>query len=398
MYREAFAGLPRQVWWLAAAMLVNRAGTMVLPFLTLYLTREHGYGLGTAGVLLALYGLGSIIGISIGGRLTDRIGAKPVQVTSLVLTSISFLILGEVDGRVAIGTTIVLLSIVAEAFRPASSAAVAAATDEGNRTRAFGLQRLALNLGFTVGPIAGGLLAEIDYSLLFWVDGLTCLLAAFVVAFAVRGAPPPTREERDESARAGRSPWKDRVALVAFGLVFLQTLMFFQLQSTFMVFLREERGFTEGLVGRLLAINTVIIVLLEMILLRRVERWNALRVAGVASLFIGLGYGLLPYGVTVAYVAGTIVLWTIGEMLSAPMMTAFVANRSDATNRGRYMGAFGLCFSVGSMIAPILGTQTYDSFGPGAVWGACLVLGAVTWAGFTWLAASERGGTGPTLR
>ena len=83
-YRDAFSGIPRQVWVLASCLFVNRLGMMVLPFLELYLTDERRLGIEEAGRLVALYGVGSILGVTCGGWLTDRFGARRVQLASLV--------------------------------------------------------------------------------------------------------------------------------------------------------------------------------------------------------------------------------------------------------------------------------------------------------------------------
>lgn len=385
-YHDAFAGLPREVWWLAGVTLVNRAGTMVLPFLVLYLTRERGYGIGQAGGFLALYGCGSIVGTFLGGRLTDRVGARPVQLSSLALTGLTLFGLGQLRSTLAIGAAVVLLATWTESFRPANSTAVAAATTDAQRPRAYGLQRLAINLGFSLGPVVGGLLAEVNYGLLFWVDGVTCLAAALLLFRTVPYRAPPTSAERVAAARSGRSPWRDRVFVGFLVLTLLQGLVFFQLQGTFVYYLREARGFSEGVIGGLLAVNTVIIVLLEMVLIRRVERYSALRVIAVASVLLGLGYGLLPHGASQAFVIGTIAVWTVGEMLGAPMSMVFVAARSEQANRGRYMGAFAMCFAVSQLVAPILGTRTYAALGGDAVWHGCLALGLVSGLGMFLLA------------
>jgi len=392
LYRDAFAGLSAEVWWLSAAIFVNRSGTMVLPFLSLYLARERGVDVAAIGAYLAAYGGGAIAGIALGGRLTDRVGPKAVMFTSLAATGVMLFLIGTLVEPLAIGAALVVLAIVGEAYRPAGSAAIAAAAPAGGRARAFGMYRLALNLGMTIGPVAGGFLAEVDYAWLFRIDGATCLAAAVLLAVFVRASAPPTHAERTEAARAGRSPWRDRVFLASLGLQFLQALVFFQLQGTFMLYLNEVRGFGESLVGRLLAINTVVIVLFEMILVHRLERVSALRVVAVSGLFLGMGFGLLPYGAGVAWVGFTIALWTIGEMLAAPMMSAFVADRSEVSNRGRYMGLYAMTFSIASLVAPLVGTRVYASFGPDVLWSASLAAGVLSCAGFLALARRvERG-------
>lgn len=388
-YRSVFRGLSREVWVLALVSLVNRSGTMVLPFLALYLTTKRGYTPSEAGAFLAVYGVGAMAGITLGGRLTDRIGFRTVQLASLVSAAAMFFVLGSVRSATAIGASVGCLGLFAEAFRPANSVAVAAYADPVRRTRAYGLQRLAVNLGWTVGPAFGGFLALVDYRLLFWVDGATSLAAASLLALALP-APRRSSPAAEVGGTAGGSPWRDGAYVAGLCLLLVQVLVFFQLMSTFPLFLREERGFTEDMIGLTVATNTVVIVLFEMQLIRAVERFDALKVIGVAGLLTGLGFGLLPHTAAVVGVVGTVVVWTFGEMLSAPVATAWAANRAGEANRGRYMGAHALCFSIGSIAAPLLGTATYEHLGPDVLWHGCLVVGALDLAGFLWLAGYLR--------
>src|SRR5215218_5721541 len=178
--RSAYRGIPKPVWWLALVMLINRSGTMVIPFLTVYLT-SIGYSLNQAGLMMALFGCGSFLGGYIGGRLTDKFGFFHVQALSLLCNGALFILLGYLQHLWAIGSCIFLLSSLGEAFRPANAAAIAAYSDETNRIRCYSLNRLAINLGWSIGPAVGGILASINYKLLFWADGCTCIVAGLLL-------------------------------------------------------------------------------------------------------------------------------------------------------------------------------------------------------------------------
>src|SRR5215212_3651629 len=182
LYRNAYSGLSRQMWWLALVTFINRSGTMVIPFLSVYLTSK-GYTLAQAGYVMAAFGGGAILGAYIGGIMTDRFGHFYVQVFSLLLNGILFIVLGQMRTFWQITICIFILSTLGEAFRPANSAAIAAYSNESNRTRCYALNRLAINLGWAFGPAIGGLLASINDSLLFWADGLTCIIAAVLLYF-----------------------------------------------------------------------------------------------------------------------------------------------------------------------------------------------------------------------
>ena len=387
-YRSAFRGLPREVWCLAAVGVVNRMGAMVFPFLALYLTSQRDYSVAEAGVLLSTWAAGGMAGITLGGRLTDAIGPRPVMLASLTSNGLLLFLLGTVETRLGFACTAASVGLVAEAFRPATSAAIAAFSDEEQRVRAFALHRLAINVGWSIGPALGGVLAHVGYGWLFLVDGVTCVGAAATLQLLLPGGAWRGEAEERESAPEGpvASPWRDHTYLVVLALLLLQALAFFQIWSGMPLYLREQRGFDERLIGVLMAVNTVVIVVFEMVLVRAVERREPLRTMGVAGLLVAVGFGLLPWATTPLAVVGTILVWTLGEMLVAPVSVAWVSKRATAANRGRYMAGFGLTYSLGAILGPSLGAWTYEHVGPDALWYGCLALGVADLVGF-WVLA-----------
>lgn len=390
LYRDAFRGLPREVWLLSICLFLNRCGTMVMSFLILYLVEEHGYTKPEAGVVLSLFGAGGMAGILLGGNLVDRIGFRPVQLGSLALSGVGFLCFPLLDTRLGIGVGAVVLGLVGEAFRPANGAAVSAYTTSDIRARAFGLNRLALNLGFAVGPAVGGILAEIDFDLLFQVDGLTCLGAGLGLALLLPTRPPAVPEE--EVGRPTRSPWRDGLFLWVLLMLVLQGIVFFQVMGTYPLQLTEGMGLTKATLGRILALNAVVIVAVEMPLVKSLEARNPMRIMAWSGLLVGLGFGLLPLFDSLAWVLVLVVVWTVGEMLVAPMSITWVANRATGPNRGAYLGAYGMSFSLCAAVAPLLGTATLDRYGSDVLWGSCVVLGVLVWAGLSAVARSGRAG------
>ncbi len=163
LYRNAYSGLSKPVWWLSFVMFVNRSGTMVIPFLTVYLTQNLHYSIAEAGFVMAMFGIGAILGGFLGGRLSDKIGFYPVQLWSLLLNGIMFIVLGYLYELWQIAVCIFILSTVGESFRPANASAIAFYSDVNNRTRSYSLSRLAINLGFSIGPAVGGFLSAISY-------------------------------------------------------------------------------------------------------------------------------------------------------------------------------------------------------------------------------------------
>ncbi|MBN2868751.1 MAG: MFS transporter, partial [Flavobacteriaceae bacterium] len=182
LYLNTFNGLSREVWWLALITLINRAGTMVIPFLSLYLTEDLGFSASTVGSIMAAFGLGSVVGSWLGGKLTDKIGYYKIMVFSLFVSGLLFIYLQYLKTVLSLSIGIFVLMLVADMFRPAMFVALSAYSKPENKTRSVTLIRLAINLGFSAGPAVGGLIiAGLGYSGLFWVDGITCILATLLL-------------------------------------------------------------------------------------------------------------------------------------------------------------------------------------------------------------------------
>jgi MFS family permease len=392
-YRNAFSGLPGDLWLLALIALVNRAGSMVLPFITLYLTLERGFSVPQAGQVLALYGLGAVAGSYLGGWLTDRIGPTRCQQWSLVASGAGFLAFSALRDPGTILVAVFLLSVVVEAFRPAVMAGFAQRAPKSMQVRAFALLRLAANLGIGIGPAVGGWLALHDYAYLFYVDAATCWLAALLLVLTLKKLSPAAKP-REEERRAGSSPWADGPFLAFLLLVVLLATVFFQVVSTLPLYWREVHGFREDGIGLLLAFNALIIVLFEMVLSHWAEKRDRMFLFGLGAFLVCLGFGLMPFFSNVTYIVFTVVVWTTGEMLALPLMNAVVADRAGPAHRGRYMGVITMSFSIAFMLAPLVGTFVFDRFGPDALWFGVGLLGLPLWVGALALArplAQRRG-------
>ncbi len=398
-YVRAFSGLPGEVWILAVATLVNRAGTMVLPFLTLYLTGHFGWSPAAAGRMLALYGAGAIGGAFLGGWAADRWSPIAVQQLSLIGTGIGFLALTQISSERGFGIAMVLISLVAESYRPALLAAAGKNVPAEVRGRSMGLLRLAVNAGMSIGPALGGLLAGVNYDLLFIADAGTCWAAAMVLFLVRRRAArrdlsqAPLVVVPEGGVAATGSPWRDGPFVIFLALAMGMAIVFFQINGTFPLFLHKEYGLSEAAIGGLLGLNALIVVACEMLILHRVERKPPLSVVGPGAFLLCLGFALLPLGNGALFAAATIFVWTVGEMLALPMTNVFVATRAGSARSGRYMGAYTMAFATAFLIAPPLGLTVYERYGGDVLWGAAGVLGAGLWLGFWALGrvlASER--------
>jgi len=382
VYRNAYIGLSDATWWLALVMFVNRAGTMVLPFLTVYLREDMHYSIAAAGWEVALFGIGALLGNFIGGRLTDKIGFSPVQFWSLFLNGVLFIVLGQMRTFWQIGSCMFIIGVVGEAFRPANAAAVANYSRPENRTRSYSLNRLAINLGFSIGPAVGGLLA---FQYLFWADGITCMLAALLLRVALPPVITANKREGDAKAKQNSSSvWKDEVYLRFTFFIFLSALCFLQMFSLLPVFFKEQLHLSKPVVGLVLALNGLIIVVVEMVLVFKLEgKRSPVQYISTGAFLIGLSFLVLNLsldGLTVALLA--MIILTAGEMLMFPFVNTFWVSRSNEYNRGQYAALFTMSFALGQVLAPTFGSQIVQHSGYSVLWYVVFALCIVASIGF----------------
>lgn len=383
LYREAYSGLPRGAWILAAADFVNRCGFMVLVFLNIYLTQRLGLTLLQAGRILSAFGLGAVVGGYLGGVLVDRLGIRRVMLGGLALSGLLLIGAGYVRRYVPLLGMLFLYGAVSTALFPASDTAMARFCAGEMRSRGFALRRLAANLGITFGPVIGGYLILLDYRWLFWVDGLTTLLAALVLAVFLKTLPEsaPAPSAAVPRRTAARSPWRDGPFLLFMGFFFVLMTVFSQLFSTFNLYLNRHYGLRENRIGPLWAVNTVLIVTIEMALIHALRRRSGMKTIAAGAALISIGFAALPLGRSFAFAALTVVVWTMGEILTMPLSATIVAGRAGSAS-GRYMGVLSLVVSLAMLVAPFVGNWLYARIGGNALWPVMGAAGMAAAAGF----------------
>ncbi|MBI3926185.1 MAG: MFS transporter [Armatimonadetes bacterium] len=373
------SGLPALLWWLALATLINRAGSMVLPFLVLYLTRNEGLTPARAGSILMLYGFVALFASTVSGRLCDRWGPQTVMVWSLLLSGATMLVYPLADGVLAIALATSVLSLFSEAFRPASMAVIPRLAPAPQRRKAFALNRLAVNLGMSIGPVTGGILAGWWFPSLFLVDGTTAIAAAGLLAFLFlrrqSGGPGSSLDPLTQAQGSGQPAHRNGRFLLFLLSTFLIGLVFFQLDAAMPLYLVGELGLTERDFGMVFTINTVLILLFEVPLNARTASWSHRAVLSLGAVLIGLGFGALALVGDFAGVAATVVIWTLGEMILFPTQAAYVADLSPPGGEGQYMGLFTTSFGLAFTLGPALGAWLLERFGPAVVWSGALGCG-----------------------
>lgn len=380
-------GLPRAYWFLWAGLLINRTGSFVVPLMTVYLTRERGLSLVDSGAILALYGVGSIAGTTLGGTLADRLGRRTTLLLSLVSSSAVMVATGQARDLGLIGALVFTLGLTADLFRPASQALVADLVEPAYRVKAFGTQYWAVNLGFAFAALVGGFVARSGFGVLFIADAATTLACAVVLFIGV----PETKPERrpgDEGTLLtpffdlGFAPFLVLSYVTAF--VFMQHLISLPKDMT-------DKGLGPEAFGIALSTNGVLIVLLQPLVLKAVTTGRRGLPLAIGSVLTGVGFGLTAFAGTLPTFVLSVAVWTLGEIVMAPVNSTVVADRAPAHLRGRYQGAFGLTWSLAVVTAPLVSPRLIERTGLTLFWGLCFLVCVAAGGGYLFaLPAAQR--------
>lgn len=391
LIRNSYSGLSKEIWLLALLTLINRTGSMVILFMTIYLTSELNFTYTQAGIAMSCFGAGSVVGAWVGGFLTDRIGYYNTMFATLFGAGICFFILMYMTTFYAFCIMVFIVSSIADGFRPASMASISAYAKPDNHNRSLSLIRLAINLGFAGGAAVTGTISTLfGYKWLFIIDGTTCILAAFFLLAALKPKEEVIVKDEevllDESGK-GTSAYKDQTYLLFIFFKMIAAIVFMQLFSTVPVFLKEVLLYNESQYGLLMMTNGLIIVAIEMPLVYLLEtRYNRMSLviigyAMIASGFLVLGFAQFAVTMTVSYF---ILAISVGEVIGFPFSNAFALSRSTQGRRGEFMGLYSMAFSIAFIIAPSLGLYVAEAYGFPVLWWGMTGLGAISVLGFVY--------------
>lgn len=389
---DQYARLPRPVYVLCVGTFINRAGAMMVPFLTLYLQQKLGLGEQFATFAMGCFGLGAIVALLAGGHLADTIGRRTMMIASLTGGAVILLFFGRLTHPYAILSAVIGFALIAEMYRPAASAMIADLVPPLQRPAAFGLMYVAINLGFTVGPALGGILAKrYSFNVLFLADAATALIYAVILAMATRetlaaravgaarGDVPPNGRKEAAAPQVGVFDAFGRIRSDHLFLMFAAATLFVgmtysQALSTLPLHMRRL-GIAADDYGLLIAINGLMIVLLQLPITAWTGRFHRVHMVAAAAAITAVGFGLIGLAVARWQIALCIMIWTIGEMMQSPYVSSIVADLAPADLRARYMGVFSMCYSSGNMLGAPIGGVILAHLGGGALWSGCAGIG-----------------------
>ena len=390
-YQNSFKGLSKEVWWLALITFINRAGTMVLPFLSLYLTEDLNLSLAQVGWVMTSFGVGSLVGSWLGGKLTDKIGYYKVMFWSLLITGFLFIGLQYVTTFTGFALGIFLTMMVADTFRPAMFVSLKAYSKPENQTRSLTLIRLAINLGFSFGPFLGGLIiTTLSYSGLFWIDGITCISAILLMRVVLKQKEFKTKKVDDSIESIVTSIYKDKPYWIFLAVVFLMGFIFLQLFTTIPLYYKGIHKLTEVEIGLLMAMNGFLIFLFEMPLIHYIENklFDKLKIITWSLVLFPLSFVILNTTSWVGVLVIGMLFITLGEMLAFPFTNNFAMTRAPSGKEGRYLAMYSMAFSFAHIFSAKTGMEMIDRFGFEFNWYLMGALGLLSVVLMFWLRSS----------
>ncbi len=363
---------PRAFWFVWWGTLINRIGGFVVPLLTIYLITVRELDVAEAGGIVSIFGAGNIVASLIGGQLADRLGRRATMLMSLFGGAAVMLCLGFAHDLVTIGALVGVLGLVGELYRPAMLAFVSDVVPQDRRVDAFGILYWAINLGFALASVVGGLLAQIDFRILFVADAATMAIYGLLVAIAVPETRPATPAA--EHVAPSRSWIRDRelVVLIAISIAFMLVPM--QAGATLSAHMSAQ-GFTPVAYGLVMAVNGIAIIVVQPSAISWLKQFDPSRVVVASALLYGIGIAMHGIATHLALHAAAVIVWTFGEIIDSPTRSAIVAGLAPPDQRGRYQGALVMTYGAGQLVGPKLGTWVWQHVSPDALWGSCLAIG-----------------------
>ena len=380
-------GLPPTYWLIWTGTLINRLGGFVIPFLTLYLTAQRAIPVSTAALMVSFFGAGSFIAQLGGGELTDRLGRRPVMLMSFFVTPIFMVTLGLARDLVLISLCTFIVGFFTDLYRPAVGAAIADLVPPESRTRAYGYNYWAINLGAAVAPLLAGLIADYNFLILFVADAITTAAFGFIVLFGIHETRPA------EVHHASRLPLRERITqlrrapiVVIFSLITLFFGIVYMQGNVTLPLDMQAHGLGPREYGAAIALNGLLIILMTIPVSNMAARWPRFETVAVASVLLGVGFGFTAFATNLPMFALSVAIWTLGEIAATSVSPTIIADLSPVELRGLYQGIFGAAWGLSYFIGPLAGGWIFEHWGSNALWVGCLVIGLVI--AFCYLALS----------
>ncbi len=362
-----YKGLPKQIYVLFIARTINSLGFFIFPFMTLFLSSRIGFSESEIGIFLFLASVVYIPGAIIGGKLADHFSRKYTYLFATLVANIIFFICGFLGNSILIPILLIPAFFFNSIASTGSSAMLMDLTDPTNRQESFSIMYLGMNIGVAIGPLIAGLLFENYTSWIFWGDAISGLLAIGLVLMFIKDTKP-TPEDYENILNSGR---KDEAAVVGSVLSILlkkpilltfviicAILSFAYAQTGFILPLQLSQDFGIGtgakLFGILMSVNGIVVVLFTPIIVALTKRINPIINLVMASVCYVIGFGMYAFTKSLGIFVLSVVIWTIGEVLSATNTGVYIANRTPISHRARLQAIYEIIQGTGRAIGPMI--------------------------------------------
>ncbi|MGL5112333.1 MAG: MFS transporter [Flavobacterium sp.] len=378
-YLNNFKNFPKEIWILTLITFINRAGTMVIPFLSKYMKENLEFSYSQIGWVMVFFGVGSIIGTWLSGKLSDKIGFYKVMVFSLFASGVVFILLHYAKTFEEMCVGILILTTIADMFRPAMLVCLKTFTTKENRASAYSLTRAAVNLGFLFGPVLGGLIImQSGYEFIFYADGATCILAIIVFVLFVKEKQLPLKNSIDGVKFKNISVMKDKPFMLHLVICLITGILFFQIFTTLPLYHKEQFNMSEFDSGLLLSLNGLLILLFELPIVNYVSKS---KINNHSVIFVGLVLMATSFLFLLYPWEGMLIpmmlFMTCGVMLTFPFANSFAMERSYEQREGKYMAAFTMSYSFAHILSAKTGMEIIQNSGYESNWIFMSVLGLI---------------------
>jgi len=384
-------GLPPTYWLIWTGTLINRLGGFVIPFLTLYLTVQRQIPVSQAALMVSLFGAGSFAAQLTGGELTDRLGRRPVMLMSFFITPIFMVALGLANNLILISISTLLVGFFTDLYRPAIGAAIADLVQPKFRTRAYGYNYWAINLGAAIAPVLAGLIAGHDYLTLFLADALTTATFGFIVLFGIHETRPLEAGQTSKLRLSERMAQLKRTPILLwfsflmffFGMIYMQGNVTLPLDM-------QSNGLGPQQYGITIAMNGLLIIIVTIPISNMAVNWPRFETIAVSTFLLGLGFGFTAFASTLPFYIISVIIWTFGEIVGTAVGPTIIADLSPPDLRGLYQGVFGAAWRLAFFFGPVAGGWAFEHLGKNALWVGCLALGVLVSFGFLLLSGKAK--------
>ena len=370
-YLENYKNFPREIWVITIISFINRAGTMVVPFLSKYMKESLGFSYAQVGWVMVCFGIGSLLGTFVSGKLADKYSAYKVMVFSLFTSGLIFIGLQFVSSFEGLCFSIFLLTSIADMFRPAMMITINNYVTKKNRVKALALVRSATNIGFVFGPLLGGLLISIwNYNVLFIVDGLSCVISILIFAYLVTEKQVLYKLKFQHLEVDKLAPLKDKSFLIHWVITMITAVLFFQVFTVLPIYHKEQFGLSEFQSGLLLSFYGVLLLLFELPVVSFVEnrKYKKTLIILVGLACIGFSYLLLALiNMPIVLIVSTFFMG-LGSMLTFSFASNFVSGRSFKNQEGLFMSMFQMSYGFAHVFSAKTGLTIVDLYGFKANW------------------------------